>query len=238
MSVLGRMRGKFRHANASRDAHITSLRLVIGVLVAIVGWQLHGWDTAPQDLRIHIPPSLASGSTQKWWVVPPSSVYAFATYVWQQVNRWPSDGRADFKRNLHAYSPYLTPSCQRFLQQEYQTRRTHGELTDRVRGVYEIPGKGYHAGDVQVVNRNNWIVTLSLGITESLHGTPVRKLFARYYLRVVRADIDPQHNPFGLQVDCFARSPVRLTVPKPEQTNPGAGKKNAFDAPSDGSSPS
>ena len=46
-------------------------------------------------------------------------------------------------RNLHTLSPYLTPSCQAFLRADYDYRRSTGELRQRVRGIYEIPGRGY-----------------------------------------------------------------------------------------------
>ena len=75
--------------------------------------------------------------------VPPESVYAFSFYIWQQVQRWPTNGEEDYPRNLRALSAYLTPSCRAFLQQDYEYRRASGELRQRVRGIYEIPGRGY-----------------------------------------------------------------------------------------------
>ena len=61
-----------------------------------------GWWSAPRDLTIHVPPDLRSGSTRKWWEVPPESVYAFTFYVFQTLNRWPTNGEEDYARNLHA----------------------------------------------------------------------------------------------------------------------------------------
>src|SRR3546814_12475285 len=57
--------------------------------------------------------------------------------------RWPTNGEEDYARNLHTLSPYLTPSCQAFLRADYDYRRSTGELRQRVRGIYEIPGRGY-----------------------------------------------------------------------------------------------
>ncbi len=56
-----------------------------------------------------------------------------------------------------------------------------------------------------------------MAIDEQYAGTPVRDLFIRYPLRVVRADVDPQRNPWGLQVDCFDGIPQRLSVPDAEK---------------------
>lgn len=47
---------QFKHALAARDAHIMTLRLVIGLmlLVSIALW--YGWQSAPRHLTIHNPP--------------------------------------------------------------------------------------------------------------------------------------------------------------------------------------
>src|SRR3546814_2236615 len=126
-----------------------------------------GWWSAPRDLTIHVPPDLRSGSTRKWWDVPPESVYAFTFYVFQTLNRWPTNGEEDYARNLHTLSPYLTPSCQAFLRADYDYRRSTGELRQRVRGIYEIPGRGYgddptrseeHTSALQSIMRHSYAV--------------------------------------------------------------------------------
>ena len=50
-----------------------------------------GWWSAPKSLTIHVPPDLRSGSTRKWWDVPPECV-CLHVYIWQQVQRWPTNG--------------------------------------------------------------------------------------------------------------------------------------------------
>jgi integrating conjugative element protein (TIGR03746 family) len=214
---------KFRHGNASRDAHIASLRLIIGVLAMLLAGTGYGWYQAPQDMTIHNPPDLRSGSTRKWWEVPPSTVYSFAFYVWQQINHWPKDGEDDYKDNLRRYRAYLTPACQTELSRNYEQRLRRSELDDRVRTLQEIPGHGYQSDDVTLLGRDRWIVSLNAQINEYLHGTPVRDLYIRYFLQVVRSDVDPETNPFGLQLDCFAEPAVRLTrsrdTPESENTD-------------------
>lgn len=205
---------KFRHGNASRDAHIASLRLIIGVLAMLLAGTGYGWYQAPQDMTIHNPPDLRSGSTRKWWEVPPSTVYSFGLYIWQQINHWPKDGEVDYKANLRRYRAYLTPACQTELSRNYEQRLRRDELDDRVRTLQEIPGHGYEPDDVTILGRDRWIVSLNAQINEYLHGTPVRDLYIRYFLQVVRADVDPETNPFGLRLDCFAEPAVRLTWPR------------------------
>ena len=119
---------RFKNEIAHLQAHIKTLRLGAGALVIVALVMGGGWWSAPRDLTIHVPPDLRSGSTRKWWEVPPESVYAFTFYVFQTLNRWPTNGEEDYSRNLHTLSPYLTPSCQAFLRADYDYRRSTGEL--------------------------------------------------------------------------------------------------------------
>ncbi len=200
------------------EAHIKSLRLGGGVLFALALVMGIGWWSAPRDLTVHVPPDLRSGSTRKWWEVPPESVYAFTFYVWQQVQRWPTNGDDDYPRNLHALSGYLTPACRAFLQQDYEYRRNAGELRQRVRGIYEIPGRGYGenpAERVRAVSERDWVVTLDVTADEYYASEQVKRVFVRYPLKVTRMDVDPQRNPFGLAIDCYDGAPQRIDAPAP-----------------------
>ncbi|REC93362.1 PFL_4703 family integrating conjugative element protein [Kushneria indalinina] len=211
-----------RNALGARDSHITTLRILIAVLVIGCIGLGYGWYSAPKDLTISIPPDLRSGSTQKWWEKPPSAVYAFTTYVWQQINRWPANGEEDYKRNLYAYSPFLTQSCQAELEEDYRYRKKRNELSQRERSVFEIPGRGFSndqsgPGSVEVVSRDQWVVNLDLAVKETYSGTPIRDVFMRFPIRVVRAEGDPQNNKWGMQIDCLARPAQRLEVPRLEE---------------------
>lgn len=211
---------RFRHEIVHLQAHIRTLRLAAGALALLALLLGLGWWSAPRDLTIHIPPDLRSGSTRRWWDVPPENIYAFAFYIWQQLQRWPSDGEADYPRNLKTLSAYLTPACQAFLEQDYQRRRANGELRLRVRGVYEIPGRGYGedpARRVRVISARDWIVTLDLTADEYYSSEQIKRALVRYQLKVVRLDQDPEHNPFGLALDCYAQPPQRID-PHPDPT--------------------
>lgn len=211
---------RFRHEIVHLQAHIRTLRLAAGALALLALLLGLGWWSAPRDLTIHIPPDLRSGSTRRWWDVPPENIYAFAFYIWQQLQRWPSDGEADYPRNLKTLSAYLTPACQAFLEQDYQRRRANGELRLRVRGVYEIPGRGYGedpARRVRVISARDWIVTLDLTADEYYSSEQIKRALVRYQLKVVRLDQDAEHNPFGLALDCYAQPPQRID-PHPDPT--------------------
>ncbi|MEQ2027370.1 PFL_4703 family integrating conjugative element protein, partial [Xenorhabdus szentirmaii] len=198
------------------------LRLACGVLVLVLLITLAGWMTAPRNLTIHNPPDLRSGSTRAWWEVPAPSVYSFAFYIFQQLNAWPKNGAQDYPAKIMSLSPYLTPTCQDFLREDAKTRADSGELLDRVRVVYEIPGRGYETNSVTVHNQDNWRVRLDLVADEYYHAEPVKRALVRYPLKVVRWEGDAERNPFGLALDCYDGMPQRLeAMPPPVEEKKG-----------------
>ena len=211
---------RFKNEVFHLQAHIRTLRfglIAFFILLVVLGL---GWWTAPRDLTIHVPPDLRSGSTRKWWEVPPESVYTFTFYIFQQLNRWPVDGEEDYSHNIHTLSAYLTPGCHAFLLRDYQVRRDTGELRKRVRGLYEIPGRGY--GDdptnrVRAVSDSDWIVKLDVAADEYYSSEQVKRALVRYSLKVTRQDNDPERNPFGLALNCYAETPQRITLPESAQ---------------------
>ncbi len=207
---------RFKNEITHLESHVKTLRTALGATFLGALLLGAGWWSAPRDLTVHVPPDLRSGSTRKWWEVPPESVYAFTFYVFQNLNRWPVNGEDDYPRNLHALSAYLTPACSSFLQQDFEYRRNNGELRQRVRGIYEIPGRGY--GDdpsarVKVVSTRDWIVTMDLSADEFYGSEQVKRAFVRYSLKVTKLDIDPERNPYGLALDCYSSTPVRIALP-------------------------
>ena len=210
---------RFKNEVKHLQSHVNTLRLAFVGILLITLFMGIGWMRSPKSLTIHVPPDLRSGSTRLWWDVPPESVYTFGFYIFQQLNRWPTDGEKDYARNIHALSAYLTPACHTFLQSDYRIRRDSGELRRRVRGIYEIPGRGY--GDdptarVKVVSTNEWLVMLDVTADEYFGSEQVKRALVRYPIRVVRFDVDPEKNPFGLAIDCYDIAPQRIeALPAP-----------------------
>lgn len=213
---------RFRNEVAHLQAHVKTLRLATSALFLLALLLALGWWHAPRHLTIHVPPDLRSGSVRKWWDVPPESVYAFTLYVFQQLHRWPTNGEEDYARNIRALAPYFTAACKAFLESDFAARRDGGELRQRVRGIYEIPGRGF--GDdpalrVKTLSQRDWLVTLDVTADEYYGAEQVKRVFVRYPIKVVREDIDAEKNPFGLALDCFARTPERIELPE-EQIKP------------------
>ncbi|EIL0295664.1 TIGR03746 family integrating conjugative element protein [Salmonella enterica] len=202
----------FRNAVSARDSHIHTLRLACVILGILAAVSMGGWYMALRDLTIRIPPDLRSGSTQKWWEVPASTVYSFGFYIFQQLNAWPKNGSVDYPARIAQLSPYLTPACQDFLNKDVRLRRTNGELQDRVRMVYEIPMHGYSSNSVHEQGMDNWTVNLDLVADEYYQSVLIKRALTRYPLHVVRWEGDPERNPFGLALDCYASTPQRLQV--------------------------
>ncbi|MDP8189070.1 TIGR03746 family integrating conjugative element protein [Pasteurella skyensis] len=209
----------YNHALKGEQAHTKSLRTIIFALIALSGGLGYGLYSVPKNLTIHNPPDLRTGSVRAWWEVPPSSVYAFSFYIFQQLNRWPTNGELDYKKNIEALQAYLTPSCQQFLADDYVQRKSLGELRDRVRGVYEIPGRGFSQERVQIVGKDDWYVTLDLTTDEYYRDEAVKRVLVRYPLHIVRYDVDPEKNPWGLALNCYRYTPQRLELKPKQETN-------------------
>ena len=193
-------------------AHLRSLWVVIGsqFLVILALW--FGWSQAPKQLTVHVPPDLRSGATLAVNEVPAANVYAFAFYIFQQLNRWPEDGAKDYGKAIFRIAAYVTPRYRAELLADLALKGRQGELTYRVRGMHEIAGHGYTEHRVDVLAPGVWVVWLDLELSESVKGMTVKKTAIRYPLRVVRLAVDPEANPWGLALDGFASiGPQRLS---------------------------
>jgi len=137
--------GRYRFEIDNVRAHVRSLWIVIALQSLIIAGLWIGWSQAPKQLTLHIPPDLRSGAVLKVNEVPPANVYAFAFYIFQQLNRWPDDGAHDYGKAIFRVAPYLTEPYRAELIAGLDTKAHQGELAARVRGVQEIPSSD-HSG--------------------------------------------------------------------------------------------
>ncbi|MDZ7840880.1 MAG: TIGR03746 family integrating conjugative element protein [Gammaproteobacteria bacterium] len=205
-------------------AHINTLRGAIALLAVLLLLVWYGWHQAPAHLRVHIPPDIRSGAVMKADEVPPADVYAFAHYIFQQLNHWPENGDEDYGAAIYRLSPYLTPRYRAELEADLELRGRRGELAYRRRGVQELPGHGYEERRVEILDAETWVVWLDLSISEWVKGMTVKQTAVRYPLRVVRYDVDPELNPWGLALDGFTEEgPRRLSESEQESERPETG---------------
>ena len=195
---------RYRHVLENAYSNIRTLWLIIGlkaVLILVLGI---GLMRAPSTLTVHIPPDLQNGATVQPNEPSPANVYAFASYIFQQLNRWPSDGATDYSAAMYALAAYLTPAYRQALLAELEDKGKRGELAGRERGIQEIPGHGFTEQRVQAIGDGVWTVTVDMDLLESVKGVAVKRKAIRYPLRVVRYDVDREANPWGLALDGFA----------------------------------
>ena len=204
---------RYRYEIDNVRAHVRSLWAVIAIEALVIAGLWFGWSQAPARLTVHVPPDLRSGAVLAVDAVPPPNVYAFAFYIYQQLNRWPEDGASDYGRAIFRVSPYLTPRYRADLIAELEQKGRQGELAYRVRGMQEIPGHGYEERRVDVLSAHAWIVWLDVDLLESVKGMTVKRTAIRYPLRVVRYAVDLESNPWGLALDGFGEEgPRRLNA--------------------------
>jgi integrating conjugative element protein (TIGR03746 family) len=206
--------GKFTNALDNKEAIIKLQWVFIAILGAALLLAIRGLQHAPSDLTLHIPPDLRSGATLRPGEVPPANVYAFAHYIWQQVNHWSRDGDKDYGAAIYRMQAYITPSCREWLERDLATKAGQGELSLRTRALQEIPGREYAESRVRPLSDGAWRVEVDYEIKETVRGMPVKEAGVRYPLRVVRFDADREKNQFGLAVDCFneGEQPSRLDL--------------------------
>lgn len=175
--------------------------LVLGGLAALNG---AGWLAATRDPPpLHVPPDLAAGAVLRPGEPARPNVYAFAVYVWQQLNRWPRNGQTDYGQALYRFAPYLTARCRTELTADLERKGRQGELDGRTRGLQELSGHHYEDRRVEPRGPGVWVVFLDAQVDEQVGATPVKTAAIRYPLRVVRQDVDRRLNPYGLALDCY-----------------------------------
>jgi integrating conjugative element protein (TIGR03746 family) len=212
---------RYRREIDNVRAHVYTLRGVIGLQFLLLLLLWYGWHRAPEHLRIHVPPDLRSGAVMKVGEIPPANVYAFAHYIFQQLNHWPKGGDKDYGAAIFRLAPYLTPRYRAELEADLNQRGKRGELANRRRGVQELPGHNYEERRVDVLGNGTWVVWLDLSISEWVQGMTVKQTAVRYPLRVVRYAVDPELNPWGLALDGFTdEGPRRLSEEERKDSGP------------------
>ena len=185
-----------------------SFTLFLGGLL-LYGGMIH--QSKINEFTLHIPPDLTAGKIQNIYEVPEPNIYTFSTYIYQQINRWETNGQDDFKENIEGLRFYLTPRYYYQLKDEYEKKMKQGELQGRTRGIAEMTGHTYTEDKVKTLAKNNaWQVDVDLKVQEWFRGMEVKNVNIRYPLKIVRFDVDKERNPWGLALDGYVSRPTRI----------------------------
>ncbi len=209
---------RLKKALDGRDSHILTLRILIGILAIALLYSIAGWKSAPEHIKIDIPPDLRSGSTRGIQERHPFNVYAFGYYIFQQMNNWPVEGIEDYKKQINRLSCYITPRFKGELERDYEQRLKRHEL-NRTSALQEMPERPYTDKRVYVESGDSWVAFYDVNIKETFRSEIVKDIFVRYPVRIVRWDVDPECNLWGLALDGFYKNPKRLEGNQQENEN-------------------
>ncbi|MEE9493611.1 MAG: TIGR03746 family integrating conjugative element protein [Gammaproteobacteria bacterium] len=193
-----------------------STLIITAALAALLGI---GWMQSPKNIRVYIPPDLSNGASMSLGEIKKGNIYLFALKIWQQLNRWDTDGSVDYEKKITQYKDYLTPACYQDRLDSISIKRKKRELSGRQRTIEEIPGRGFSNKRVQVNNFNSWTVSLDVQLKETMLGETIKIRHVNYPIRVVRYNVDPQNNIFGLAIDCLADAPRRINLDSQDKEN-------------------
>ena len=205
-------------ALAAARAHNATLRKIILLVAGLGVVGMYFAHALPKSLELHISPDMmnAGGSVQfkdGRAPVPETNVYGFAYYIWQQLNRWPTDGYTDYGKQMYRFQHFITPACMAQLDADLKARNAAGELRGRTRQITEIPGLGYTQARVIADGKGDaaWTALLDMQLMETFKGASIKDTYIRYPIRVVRYDVDRVNNPWRLAIDCYgSQRPQRL----------------------------
>lgn len=201
--------GEPRHAIHARDAHIWTLRMALVFLTVICVCLLGVIYHKQNRFTIQVPPDLTKGALIKPGELQIPNSYAFAHYIWQQINEWPVSGKADYPKKIKDYACYLSPSFLKWLEANHTEKLSRGEL-ERTRTMTST--HVYDKAFVQPMGNNTFNINLSMRVTERIleqkTDTPLKDIELVYPLRVVSDN--RSCNEMGMALDGFFEQPRRV----------------------------
>ncbi|WP_020406863.1 PFL_4703 family integrating conjugative element protein [Hahella ganghwensis] len=198
---------KSKTDNLARDIRYRD-RIIVGlfILLTICLW---GWKDAPKDIDLHYPPDLRSGAISKIGEIPPENIYSFSHYIFQHLQNWETNGAQDYMDNRKKFRAFLTPQYQQFITDDAESRKA--DLLYRRRELHPIPGSSFESKSVKVLGPNSWVVFLDFQVKEYIKGSPVKDVYIRYPMKVVRYEVAREANPWQLALAGYVTPPIQLS---------------------------
>lgn len=194
-----------RNALTARDSHIWTLRMAL-IIVSVIAVALVGILYSKQNnFFVHVPPDLSHGAKIKPGELLAPNSYAFAAYIWREINDWPEGGRKDYPSKIKTYNCYFTPSFLHWLENNNKEKSVAGEL-ERTRNlsVEDV----FRDEMAKPLGGNTFEVTLTMKLHERIEGQPIKDILIRYPLRVIP---DTRGcNQMGMAIDGFFAQPERV----------------------------
>lgn len=196
--------GDARNALHSRDSHIWTLRIVLLLLIGLLLLQTAVIHNRQNDITVHVPPDLSNGAVLKPDELQGVSAYAFAMYVWRNLNDWRVSGSDDYKRLIDEYQCLITPEFESWLRKNEELKRRQGEL-DRTRVLSDT--NLYKPDFVTELSKNVFSVALLVNIQERVKGVVIKDVPMSYSIRVIPDN--RKCNPMRMALDGFMFDPTR-----------------------------
>ena len=184
--------------------------LLLGLVCLALAFAL---SASREWITVYVPPDTTRGAFQTAGTPSPATVYGFAGLTLQHLNHWPVDGETDYGRAIGAQAAHLSPAFFRQLQADralLASRSGINELRGRTRALHPAPGRLYSPSRVRRIADGVWGVGIEFRLIETIAASPIKDAVIRYEVRVVRAEVNPDGNRWGLQLDGWIRDPVRV----------------------------
>lgn len=185
---------------------------IIAVLLSIVLLQsvvnINIADANNRSYKISIPPDLKFGAIVTTDDINKFEVYNFAGYVTQQLYFWQQNGAVDFRANIDKLSAYITPGYRQYLLNKYTNLQGLGQLKDRDKSLSAL--KQYNEKNIKSIDQGTWQVSIDFLAQEHISHQRFKNKKLRYFISVVIRDVNPEFNPWGLQLDIPFSTPKEL----------------------------
>ena len=205
--------GDARNALHSRDSHIWTLRIALALVIGLAFCLIAVIYNRQNDITVHVPPDLSNGAVLKPDELQGVSAYAFAMYVWRNINDWRMSGSEDYKRLIDEYQCLVTPEFERWLRLNEEQKRKQGEL-DRTRVLSDI--NLYKPDFVTELSKNVFSVALLVKIQERVKGVVIKDVAMSYSIRVIPDN--RKCNPMRMALDGFMFDPTRAEAEAEEKS--------------------
>jgi integrating conjugative element protein (TIGR03746 family) len=211
---------EYNNQLAAKDDTIKVLKQALMIMSVFIMALLIAVIVMPKRITVHIPPDLSGAVTTGITDIPDPSVYTFAFYIFQQLNRWPVNGGEDYEQRIHNLKNYMTPACFQNRLDDLDKKRRERELNERERAIWEIAGRGYGQHRVIKESDSSWLVSMVVELRVTLLGELVKDRLVNYPVRFVRYRVDYELNPFQLALDCFSGIPRVIEVKPGDKQQP------------------